>query len=83
MLIGPPLQGYFCVSEKQIAMLQLTLSSNRLPVKIIQPSLAVKNNLPTDRDDKIENTCKHRNENGWCSKSLRQCSLSVDSFLKH
>jgi len=54
-------------------MLQQNLTSNQLPVKIIQPSLAIENSSLLKTNE--ENACKHRNENGWCSKSQRQCSL--------
>ncbi len=64
-------------------MLQQNLTSNQLPVKIIQPSLAVKNSSQAKRNDGKEKNCKHRNENGWCSKSQRQCSLITDLFFKH
>jgi len=64
-------------------MLQQTISSDHLPVKIIQPLLAVKNNPQSNRNDREENTCKHRDENGWCSKSQRQCSLLTDLSFKH
>jgi hypothetical protein len=64
-------------------MLQQNLSSNQLPVKIMEPSLAVKNSPLSKRNDREENTCKHRNDNGWCSKSQRQCSALTDLFLKN
>ena len=28
-------------------------------------------------------SCKHRNENGWCNKSQRQCALLNIVFIKH
>jgi hypothetical protein len=62
-------------------MLQQNLTSNQLPVKIMQLSLALKNSPLSKRNDREENT--YRNENGWCSKSQRQCSLLTDLFLKH
>lgn len=64
-------------------MLPQNLTSNQFPVKIIQPSLAVKNSSLSKRKDREENICKHRNENGWCSKSQRQCLSLTDFFLKH
>jgi len=64
-------------------MLQQNLTSDHLPVKTMQPSLAVKNSQLSKRNDREENTCKHRNENGWCSKSQRQCSSLTDPFLKY
>jgi len=80
---SPSASKLFLYQRKQIAMLQQTISSNQLPVKIIQPSLAVKNNPLSNRNDREENTCRHRNENGWCSKGQRQCSLLTDLSFKH
>jgi hypothetical protein len=64
-------------------MLKQSLTSNQLAVKILQPSLAVKNNSLSKRNDGEEKNCNHRNENGWCSKSQRQCSLLIDLLFKH
>jgi hypothetical protein len=64
-------------------MLQQNFTLNQLSVKIIQPSLAVKNNSLSKRNDSEEKSCKHRNENGWCCKSQRQCLLLTDLFSKH
>jgi len=75
-----PAKLFLCY-QKQVAMQQQNLSLNQLPAKIIQPSLAVKNNLLPKRNDCEKKSCKHRNENGWCSKSQRQCSLITDLFF--
>lgn len=73
----------FLYQRKQIAMLQQNLTSDQIPVKIMQLSLVVNNSPLSKRNDREENTCKHRNENGWCSKSQRQCLSLTDLFLKH
>jgi hypothetical protein len=64
-------------------MLQQSLSSNELPIEIKQSSLAVKNSSRSNGNDREEKTCTHRDENGWCSKSQRQCSSLIDFYLKH
>lgn len=64
-------------------MLQQNLRSDQLPVKNIQLSVAVKNSSESKRKDREENFCNHRNENGWCSKSQKQCFSLPDFFLKH
>jgi len=64
-------------------MLQQTLTSNRLPAQIITAPLTLKNSSPSSLKDGEEKGCKHRNENGWCSKSQRQCLLISDLFFKH
>ncbi len=63
-------------------MLQQNLTSNKLPVKIIRPSLTIKNNLLSTTKDSGEKSCEHRNENGWCSKIKNQC-LSITDLLKN
>jgi hypothetical protein len=83
MLISLPPQSYFCINENRLPMLQQNLTSNQLPVKIMQPSLAVKNGPLSKRNDREGNTCKHMNENGWCSKNQRQCSSLNDLFIKY
>jgi hypothetical protein len=72
MLTSPALQSYFCVIKNRLQMLQQNHTSNQLPVKIIQPLLAVKNDSLTKRNNGGVKSCKHRNENGWCSKSQRK-----------
>jgi len=64
-------------------MLQQNFTSNQVPVKIKQPLLVVKNSLLAKRNDSENKSCKHRNENGRCSKSQRQCLLLIDLFSKH
>jgi hypothetical protein len=64
-------------------MLQQNLSSDQLTVKIMQPSVAVKNNTLSKRNDREEYTCKHRTENGWCTRSQKQCLLLTGHFLKN
>jgi len=83
MLISIPPQSYFCINENRLPMLQQNPTSNQLPVKIMQPSLAVKNGPLSKRNDREENICKHMNENGWCSKSQRQCSSLTGPFFKY
>ncbi len=61
-------------------MLQQNLTLSQLPVKIIHPSLTIKNNLLSKTKDSEEKSCEHRNENGWCSKSQRQCLFITDLF---
>jgi len=64
-------------------MLQQNFTSNQSPIKIIQPSLAAKNNSLSKINDSEEKGCKHRNENGWCSKTHKQCLLLTDLFSTH
>jgi hypothetical protein len=66
-----------------IAMLQKNFTFNQSSVKITQPLVTVKNNSLSTGNDGKEKACKHRNENGYCSKSQRQCMLVTDLFLKH
>jgi len=56
-------------------MLQQNLLSNQLNVKIILQSLAVKESSLSKSNDSELKACKHRNENGCCSKSQAQCIL--------
>jgi len=79
----PSTSELFLCQQQTINMLQQNLTSDQLSVKIIQPSLAVKHSPLSKRSDGEETTCKHRNENGWCSKSQRQCSSLTYFFLKH
>ena len=81
MLIRLTLQSYFCVI-KHIAMLQQNFILNQLPAKAFQPLLIAQNNSLSKAKDIKEKMCKQRNENGWCSKSQRQCLLA-DLFSKH
>ena len=79
MLLVPSLQRYFCVIKKEIAMVQQNITLHQLPVNVLEP-LKIKNNSLLKRKDSEEKTCKHRNENGWCSKSQRQCLLLINLF---
>ncbi len=82
MLINPPLQDYFRVIKNQIAMPQQHFILNRAPEENTGALPAVKNNLESKRNN-IEKACKHRSENGWCSKSQGQCLLLTGLFFKH
>jgi hypothetical protein len=64
-------------------MQQQNFNSNLAPVKIAQPPLTVKSNLLLKRMDSKVKSCRHRNENGWCSKGQRQCLLVTELYFKH
>jgi hypothetical protein len=77
-----PVKLFLCY-QKQAVMPQQNFTSNQSPAKIILPLLAVKNSSLSNRNTSEEKSCKHRNENGCCSKSQRQCLLLTDLFFKH
>ena len=64
-------------------MLPQNFTLNQSPVIIIKQLLALKNSSKSKQNDSEEKNCKHRNENGWCSKSQRQCLLLTELFSKH
>ena len=41
------------------------------------------NSLLNKKNDTEGRNCKHRNSNGWCSKTLRQCPLFNFVFINH
>lgn len=73
----------FLSYQKQVAMLPQNLTLHQSPVGIIQQPLTLKKNSMPKKSESDEKSCKHRNKNGWCSKSRRQCLLLTELFSKH
>lgn len=45
-------------------------------------SLLISRNRPVYKKSSIEEkSCKHRNENGWCTRTQRQCPLLNLNFI--
>jgi len=71
------------VLSKPIVMLPQNFTLHQSPALIIQQPLILKKSSLPEKNDSDKKSCKHRNENGWCSKSQRQCWLLTDLFSQH
>ena len=48
-----------------------------------QLAVSAHNNSFSKKNDAEGRDCKHRNSNGWCSKTRRQCPLFNFVFINH
>ena len=64
-------------------MIQDNLKIFDRPDKKEQLAVFLHNSLFSKKNYTERRNCKHRNSNGWCSKTRRQCPLFNFVFINH